>query len=98
MNLQYFQSPQMGKPSQDIDATYLETSSWTRFVNCARTPQELNVNLAFCRGRAYYIVSKDISPGQELFAYYGQEDAERLGIDHMQFYAETTGKFYGVYV
>ena len=98
MILKYFQSTQMERPSQDIDAFLLETSSWTRFINCARNPQELNVNIAFCRGRVYYIVSKDISPGQELFAYYGQKDAERLGIDHTQFYDKNTGTLYGIFI
>lgn len=63
------------------DAGNTATSNWVRWVNCARNPQELNLDSIWCYGRVYYISTKDIYPGQELLVYYGQGYAKSLGID-----------------
>ena len=64
-----------------IDALNLDVSTWTRWVNCARTPEEENIYALYCLGKVFYITERDIHPGQELLIYYGDDFAEGLGIN-----------------
>ena len=59
-----------------LDGFDIETSSWLRFINCAPNVDEENVMCVECKGRFYYLTSKDIAPGQELLVYYGDDYAE----------------------
>ena len=56
-------------------------------MNMARKPSELNVGVAQCKGRIYYVTIKDIAPNQELLTHYG--DAYDLDIDHGAFWSYT---------
>ena len=64
-----------------IDAYNETTSSWLRWVNCARHIKEQNVQFQACRGKAFYITTKDIYPGQELLLYYGRNAAQNFDIN-----------------
>jgi len=64
-----------------IDGYNEMTSTWLRWINCARHFKEQNVSFQACRGKAFYITSKDIYPGQELLIYYGHNYAKTLHID-----------------
>ena len=59
----------------------MDTSSWVRFINCARFPEEGNVMVLECKGRIFLATMKDIHPGEELMYYYGYSYAESLKID-----------------
>ena len=76
----YFQNSVYG-----VDAKEIEYSNWARWVNCARTPEELNVRIGICNGKVYYFLRKDVRPGEELFAYYGAGYGLRLGVDVLAF-------------
>ena len=67
-----------GAIDHHIDIT---TSNWLRSVNCSRGRREENVATFDCKGRIYYMIIKDIYPGTELLAYYGDAYADNLGID-----------------
>ncbi len=75
------------------DAWNMDTSTWPRYVNMARTPSELNVSVCFCKGRVYYIASKDIAPSQELLTYYGWGYAASLNVDPTAFNIFQNGKY-----
>ncbi len=74
-----------GEITHYIDGYNLDTSSWLRFINCARNSAEENVLVAECKGKIYYLTYKDVYPGQELLVYYGDNYATLLGIDVDQF-------------
>ena len=59
----------------------MDTSSWVRFINCARFPEEENVMTLECKGRIFLVTNRDIHPGEELMYYYGDSYAGNLGID-----------------
>ena len=59
----------------------MDRSSWVRFINCARFPEEENVMIRECKGRIFLATARDIPPGEELMCYYGHSYAENLGID-----------------
>ena len=63
----------------------MNTSTWLRYINCARFPSELNVGVASCRGRVYYITLRDIAPEEELLCFYGHLDAAALLINTTAF-------------
>ncbi len=80
-------------PYISIDSYNIDTSTWLRYVNCARHPKELNVSVAFCRGRVFYITSKHIVPGVELLNYYGDEFAIYLNVDPGKFDMDGHGTY-----
>ena len=41
----------------------------------------LCAEVLLCRGKVFYMTTKDVRPGQELFVYYGDGYAQTLGID-----------------
>ena len=65
-----------GESDYYIDAYNESTSSWLRWVNCARHIKEQNVNMYECMGKVFYVNNRDLYPGQELLVYYGDEYAE----------------------
>eukprot|EP00918_Siedleckia_nematoides_P054875 GHVU01119820.1.p1 GENE.GHVU01119820.1~~GHVU01119820.1.p1 ORF type:complete len:217 (+),score=21.81 GHVU01119820.1:113-763(+) len=69
-----------------VDANYLETSNWVRFINCARHNKEENVLMVECYGRPFYKISKPVKPGDELLVYYGRGYGEDLNIDVDNYY------------
>ena len=69
----------------------MDTSTWLKYINMARWPAELNVDVAHCRGRVYYVTSKDIPPNQELLTHYG--DAYDLPINRKAFDVWEGGRF-----
>ena len=65
-----------------IDAVNEETSSWLRWINCARHAKEENIEFFACMGKGFYMTTTDLYPGQELLVYYGDNYAENeLDID-----------------
>ena len=64
-----------------IDAHDESTSNWLRWINCSRHAREENVQVLECRGRMYYMTTRDVRPGEELLVYYGDGYAETLDID-----------------
>ena len=60
-----------GKETHFLDGYNTDTSSWIRFINCARNVKEENVMCVECKGRFFYLTYKDIAPGQELLVYCG---------------------------
>ena len=64
-----------------IDAYNESTSSWLRWINCARHIKEQNVSFQACRGKAFFLTSRDIAPGEELLIYYGHSYAQSMGIN-----------------
>ena len=64
-----------GKLHHYVDARDVSTSNWLRFINCSRHRREENVMTCACKGRLYYISSRDIYPGRELLVYYGDDYA-----------------------
>ena len=59
-----------------IDGYDERTSTWIRWVNCARHVKEQNVDMKECYGKAYYMTIKDVHPGEELLVFYGDEYAQ----------------------
>lgn len=68
--------------SHFIDAYNVDTSNWTRWVNCARSDDEESVEWMYCAGKVFYMTRKDVYPGQELLMYYGDPYAQTLGITY----------------
>ena len=75
-----FQVKQRGQRAFYLDGRDLESSSWMRFVNCARTEKEQNMVAFQYRGQIYYRSFKEIPPGTELLVWYGEQYAKELGI------------------
>lgn len=71
-----------GAVEYHVDAYDESTSSWVRWINCARHVKEEHVKFHECRGKVFYVTYKDIHPGQELLVYYGIVYArDQLDID-----------------
>ncbi len=69
------------------DAWNVDTATWLKYINMARWPRELNVGVAQCKGRQYYVTIKDIAPAEELLTHYG--DGYDLPINHQAFWFYT---------
>ena len=72
-----------GRESIVVDASDLERSNWTRYMNCARNFNEENVYFKDEDGKINFYALRDIEPGEELLFYYGDAYAEMLGINYM---------------
>ena len=70
------------KKAYFIDAQNIDTSNWTRWVNCSMDWKGENVRYLYCAGKVYFLSIKDIHPGQELLMYYGDDYAKTLGITY----------------
>ncbi|KAH3809961.1 hypothetical protein DPMN_138343 [Dreissena polymorpha] len=69
-----------GKASHFIDAHNKATSNWMRYVNCALTTADQNLEALQYKGGIYYCTLKPVSPDEELLVQYGDEFARELGI------------------
>tara|TARA_B100000674_G_C37969776_1_gene976368 strand:- start:579 stop:1043 length:465 start_codon:yes stop_codon:yes gene_type:complete len=80
-----------------IDASDINYSNWTRYMNCSFSHQSENVTPFFLTNKEHYIkntqtinlegyivfyAKKDIQPGQELLYYYGDAYAKLLNITY----------------
>ena len=65
----------------NVDSADPRTSNWLRYVNCARHPRELNLEILQCYGKVFFMASRDVAEGEELLIYYGDSYASKLGID-----------------
>ena len=64
----------------------MATSSWQRWVNCARHVTEQNVECHQCYGKVLYRTTRDVHPGEELLVFYGEEYARWLDINVDMYY------------
>ena len=67
-----------------VDGAHSWDSNWLRYVNCPNKLEQLNVKPATCKGQMYYMTSRSIAPGTELFVFYGQKYARRLNISEVE--------------
>lgn len=56
-----------------IDATDLERSNWTRYVNCGMTNSDNNMDQEQVYDKIYYTTTRDIAAEEELFVDYGED-------------------------
>ena len=63
-----------------IDGSDLESSSWMRFIQCARSKHEQNLFAFQYRGNVYYRSFKDIAVGEELPVWYDDTYLQHFGI------------------
>jgi hypothetical protein len=69
-----------------VDGGSVESSNYARWINCARHVKEENVWCVECRGKPFYVLSRDVTPGVELLVYYGEAYARQLRIDVENYY------------
>ncbi|CAG2192470.1 PRDM7_9 [Mytilus edulis] len=84
-----------GKTKHNIDAKGKETSSWLRYINCARTIDEENLDVYQYNYEIYYVTNQCIKPGRELLVWYGDSYGESLGLERTSDdddYAELSGR------
>ena len=65
----------------NVDSADPRTSNWLRYVNCARHPRELNLEMLPCYGKVFFMTRREVKKGEELLLYYGDSYALELGID-----------------
>lgn len=71
---------QDGKLSHYLDASDENTSSWMRFIRCARYREEQNLfSFQYC-GNIYYRAFREISVGAELLVWYDEKYPQDMGI------------------
>lgn len=71
---------QDGKLSHYLDASDENTSSWMRFIHCARYREEQNLfSFQYC-GNIYYRAFREISVGTELLVWYDEKYPQDMGI------------------
>lgn len=56
-----------------VDATCLETSNWTRYVNCGTKSKHNNFDSDQLYDKFFYVATRDIEPDEELFINYGDD-------------------------
>ncbi|XP_064643457.1 PR domain zinc finger protein 1-like [Lineus longissimus] len=56
-------------------------SNYLRYVNCARSYEEQNMDGHQMDGDIYYVTIRAVYPGEELLVYYGDQYARVLGIE-----------------
>jgi hypothetical protein len=64
------------QPEEDvfyIDATNPKRSNWTRYVNCGVKRSQNNMEAEQIFDKIFYVATKTIEPGEELFIDYGVE-------------------------
>lgn len=62
---------QTKKPMHYIDASEADKSNWSRYVNCGMKRRHNNLIAVQRYDKLYYITTKTIKPGEELFIDYG---------------------------
>ena len=75
--LQIFQD---GKLVCYLDASDENTSSWMRFIRCARHRDEQNLYAFQYCGNIYYRAFRNISIGQELLVWYDDKYQQHMGL------------------
>ena len=63
-----------------LDGSNEETSSWMRFIACARNNSEQNLYAFQYCGNIYYRAFKEIPPGTELLVWYDDIYPQNLGV------------------
>ncbi|XP_063409677.1 histone-lysine N-methyltransferase PRDM9-like [Mytilus trossulus] len=84
-----------GETKHHIDAKNKTKSSWLRYMNCARTIDEENLEVHQYNYEIYYVTNQCIKPGTELLVWYGDSYGELLGLERTSDdddYAELSGK------
>jgi len=80
-----------------IDGSDLESSSWMRFIQCARSKDEQNLFAFQYKGNVYYRSFKDIAVGEELLVWYDDKYLQHFGIptglQEMGFVTNHGGRF-----
>jgi len=66
-----------------VDASDPELSNWTRYMNCSRNFAEENVYWIDEDGQIKFYAARDIKSGEELLFYYGENYANKLGINYV---------------
>ncbi|XP_041373733.1 uncharacterized protein LOC121386784 isoform X2 [Gigantopelta aegis] len=69
-----------GKDLYWVDGTDRTKANWLRYVNPARTDTEQNLVTWQDGDHIYYYTYRDVVPGEELLAWFGDYYAENLGI------------------
>ncbi|XP_071552552.1 uncharacterized protein [Panulirus ornatus] len=63
-----------------VDSFKKSSSNWLRYVNCAQTPSEVNLDAFQYKGNIYYVTCCDIKSDTELLVWYGEEYGKELGL------------------
>ena len=63
-----------------IDASDENTSSWMRFIRCARYKEEQNLFAFQYCGNVYYRAFRAIPMGEELLVWYDEKYPQHMGI------------------
>lgn len=66
-----------------IDGSDINTSSWMRFIQCARNKNEQNASAFQYQGRIYYRLLRDIGAGEEILVWYDDSYSQYMGIPVM---------------
>ena len=69
-----------GKFSHFVDGSDENTSSWMRFIRCARNRNEQNMAAYQCGQNIYYRSFRDIALGEELLVWYSDSYQKHLEI------------------
>ncbi|XP_076085389.1 histone-lysine N-methyltransferase PRDM7-like [Mytilus galloprovincialis] len=84
-----------GETKHHIDAKNKESASWLRYINCARTIDEENLEVHQYKYEIYYVTNQCIKPGTELLVWYGDSYGKLLGLKRTlddDDYAELSGR------
>ncbi|XP_067929438.1 gastrula zinc finger protein XlCGF57.1-like isoform X2 [Watersipora subatra] len=79
-----------GQVPHYIDGEDIERANWLRYVNSARFRQEQNLEAFQQQGKIYYKALFDISKGNELLVWYGDDYATDLGVNKEEYAAIST--------
>ncbi|XP_032235393.2 neurotrophin receptor-interacting factor 1 isoform X2 [Nematostella vectensis] len=71
---------QHGRLAFYLDGSDENSSSWMRFIRCARSKEEQNLFAFQYLGNIYYRAFKDIAPGTELLVWYDEIYPQYMGI------------------
>ncbi|XP_031569067.1 uncharacterized protein LOC116303633 [Actinia tenebrosa] len=66
-----------------VDGSDVNTSGWMRFIQCARSYFEQNLNAFQYHGYIYYRTMRDIHVGEELLVWYDNSYPQYMGIPLM---------------
>lgn len=69
-----------GNASCYIDGSDESSSSWMRYIRCARTKTEQNLYAFQYLGNVFYRSFKEISPGTEMLVWYDDKYPQYMGI------------------